>query len=554
MNRALAFLFFSLLKRRALEFFFSLRRPGKLAGVAALAVFLGFLFHFRGERFFGELVRTEVVVGLGLIMLGGALFKGFLHRGLVFDPPDIEFLFTGPFAQSQVILYRLLPNYLYAIAQSIVFGLLFATHLTHPAIAAIGLALFQIACFHISAAASIYGGSIADDAHYRIRWFLTATCLVLTLLYFRMAWGLVFIPKFLLSPLAQFLFSPSGNLNDLASSGLTRQWAAALAANPSFFAFELWRPFFCLFIGVLMALFSLVHLLKLKVSLFESSLAASSNAAEARQKIDEGRRVIAAPAPQSASWLPQSPIFTGVGAIIWKNLIAARRARRELAIGAGFTAVYTFLLIALRWQMHRLMSDGADLGEKAIEEFDMVIFAMMVALPFFLQRTFPFDFRRDGLHLLNFRALPVSALGIVLAELAVPIFCCLALQAIGILALLFLCNFNWLMLLQAALALPAVVIAINCVWNLHYLLVAAKRAGGRAGATSAVGVLMVVAISFLAFFPAGWVGTTIGRSLNGHVGDVVGVAAGLVTQYGVNVLLILALVALFKRYEISHEG
>ena len=66
-------------------------------------------------------------------MLVGSLIKGFWQRGLVFEPPDIEFLFTSPFTQRQIVCYRLLPNYLYALVQGLVLAALFAPHLVASA-------------------------------------------------------------------------------------------------------------------------------------------------------------------------------------------------------------------------------------------------------------------------------------------------------------------------------------------------------------------------------------------------------------------------------------
>ena len=97
MSPALLYLWWTLLKRRTHSFARDLRRPTKLIGFAALVGLVGFLFYFREHEFVGQLVRRETAIGCGLIMLGGSVFKGFLRRGLAFEPADVEFLFTGPF-------------------------------------------------------------------------------------------------------------------------------------------------------------------------------------------------------------------------------------------------------------------------------------------------------------------------------------------------------------------------------------------------------------------------------------------------------------------------
>jgi hypothetical protein len=555
MNRALTYLYFCLLKRRMQEVCLSLRRPTKLIAFAALACFLAFLFHYRDRPELARLVRPECLVGGALVMLGGSLFKGFMQRGLVFDPPDVEFLFTGPFTQNQVVLYRLLPNYLFALAQGLVFLALFAPHLKHPAACAACLILFQIACFHIAAGAAIYAGGISDRLHHRIRCMMLAAYFVLTGVYFRAAWDIPIVPGFVAAPLAQLLFYPAVTLSDVATAPPARQWSLALTASPSFWTRESWGLALYLAVFAAGALATLAQLLKLKAGVFETSLSATTRVAENRRRLEQGRPLAAVEPHQPVSMgLPQTRLFGGGGAIVWKNLVAARRSRREIVLALAFTTIYTAFLVGLRWAMHRLGSQGGELGEQQLRDFDLSLFSLMVALPFFLQRTFPFDFRRDGHHLLSFRTLPVSAFALVLAEIAVPTLCCLAFQSVGVAVLMCFARFDWIVIVLVLLAFPAIVLAVNCVWNLHYLLSAAKRAGGGAHSDTAVGTLMTVVLSFLVFFPAGWAGPEIGRHIKGPFGDAAGLATALAVQYGVDFLLLLALAELFQRSNLSRDS
>src|SRR5215472_6416508 len=158
---ALLYLSASLLKGRARHFLQNLRRPTTALGFASVLFAFGILFHFRHASAFGEMGRPQIFVGGMLVMLGGSLFKGFLQRGLVFELADMEFVFTSPFTKEQVIFYRLVPSYLYAIAQSLVFFALFQSHLAHPITVSLCLMLFQIACFHLLTFVAIFAGSIS---------------------------------------------------------------------------------------------------------------------------------------------------------------------------------------------------------------------------------------------------------------------------------------------------------------------------------------------------------------------------------------------------------
>ncbi len=553
MSRALLYLWLTLLKRGALRFIRKLRYPSSAVGLAALIFAFSMLFHFRHAEFFREVIRAETLIGCALIMLGGSIFKGFLQRGLVFELPDVEFLFTGPFRRSHILLYRLLPGYLYSIAQATVFVVLFAPHLKHPTLMFGCLTLFQISCFHIAAGAAIFGGRISQRAHDRIRWMLLGSYALITLFYLRTAWDLKLIPAFLSRPLGQMFFYPAVSFPDIATASWVGEWGrqlvnATVGVNHTLFTIPSYVMVFSF-----AALVSLWVLLRMKGDLFESSLATSTRMAERRIRLQEGSSIAVAVRADSFP-LPKRAWFQGVRAIVWKNLIVARRSRRELLIASTFTFIYVGFLAALRWLLRHYIIQGGELPERQVRDFDMALIGMLGFLAFLLQRSFPFDFRRDGRHLVTFRTLPVTPLGITLAELALPIICCLLFQAAGMSVLMLFARFDWRLILFVLLAFPAVALGLNGVWNAHYLLAATRRAGGKAESASPITLLMVVALSFLIFYPAGWLALEVGRKVYTKYSETLAVATWLVTQYLVDFLLILLLARLFQRFELSREG
>ena len=67
---------------------------------------------------------------------------------------------------------------------------------------------------------------------------------------------------------------------------------------------------------------------------------------------------------------------------------------------------------------------------------------------------------------------------------------------------------------------------------------------------------MVVALSFLIFFPAGWTAVQIGDCFvdpGGKPRIAPAFAAGLAVQYVVDFLLVLTLAKLFQRFEVSRD-
>jgi hypothetical protein len=560
---ALLYLWLSLSRRRAWHFCHRLCRPATLVGfviglawAAGLAVFL---FHHRHDEIFGQLVRRENLVGGALVMLGGSLFKGFVQRGLIFEPADVEFIFTSPFTQRQIIAYRLLPNYVYAILQGLVFGVLFAPHLRHPLLAAACLTLFQAVCFHLAAAAAIYSGTLPDHRYYRLRWMMLGAFFLVTALYLRVAWNIKLLPAAAAAPLAQLLFYPALTLPDATASPAFQNWALGWAGAGANFSLQLCWPLVHLGGFALAAMASLGWLFRLQANLFEPSQAATERRAERRARLQQGRTEAAGKIRSASVGLPSLPVFGGVGALFWRNLLVARRSRRELLQALVFVLIYSGFTTALMWKFHDLSrrNDGPAAGPDAVRTalaFHLSVALFIGVLGFFLQRMFPFDFRRDGRHLADFRALPVSPLALVLAEVAVPTLCVVASQAIGLAPLLIYGRFPWTLLLPLLLAYPAAALALSCVWNLHYLLSAGRGGSARAQSASAVGSLMVVALSFLVFYPAGWTMVHIGRRFGELFANPQGIVCGLAVQCAVDLLLLLALARLFERFEVSRDA
>ncbi len=553
MNRALLYLWATLLKRRLIRAGASLRRPTSLIGFASMVALIAVVFHYRHGTFYADIVQPKCLAGAALLMACGSVFMGFNQRGLVFEPPDLEFLFTGPFTRQQIILYRLLPNYLYAVIQSLVFLAIFVSHLKHPLLVAACLTLFQIACFHISSAAAIFAGTIPEDLHYRLRWMMLGFFAFVGVFYFRTAWEVRILPTFATSALAQILFYPAVSLPDLAMRPLTFFWSTGWLRSPSLFSRDFWHCVLYLAIFAAISAATLWFLLKLRGDIFEASLTSSAHAAERRSRIRHGRTYAVIHSGEVRSFArPSFAGFQGVGAIIWKNLVVAFRSRRELAISTAFTLVYTGTLVALRWSLHRY---GDELPPSEVRAFDASLVSLLFFLSFFLQRTLPFDFRRDGDHLVGFRTLPVGPLALTLAELAVPTALCILFQALGFLILSLFARFEWYLLLLLILVYPAVAFTLSAVWNLHYLLSATKRVGGKAESASPVREVMIVALSFCLFLPAVWTGNYIGQHMRGPVEIVmvIGFGGAIAVQYLVDLLLLLLLTRLFQTFEVSRE-
>jgi hypothetical protein len=398
----------------------------------------------------------------------------------------------------------------------------------------------------------MFAGTLAEDIHYRMRWMMLAVYFLLLALYLRKAWGLSLVPGFLASAPAQLLFYPAVTLPDvIAPSALVDGFPRF---SSSFGTAAFWQPSLYFLGFTCGALLSLWGLLRLKWNIFEAALGTTTRMAERRVRLQQGRTVSAHGAGLRSVRLPESGLFHGVRALVWKNLVVALRSRRRLLLAGAFTLIYTGFLIALVWLYNHFMAEGGWTSTRDSQDFHQGIGMCLAALAFLLQPVLPFDFRHDGPHLVGFRTLPVSPLALALAEIAVPTCVCLVFQALGIGVLIIYSGFSPLTLMLTLVAFPAVALGLNSVWNLHYLLLAAKRAGAHGHSASAVGALMVVALSFLVFYPAGWTAAKVGQAVSARLSLPLALAAWLAVQYSIDLLLVLLMARLFHRFEVSRDS
>ena len=139
------------------------------------------------------------------------------------------------------------------------------------------------------------------------------------------------------------------------------------------------------------------------------------------------------------------------------------------------------------------------------------------------------------------------------AEVSVPAVFCLAFQAAAMLVLMICAPFNWMVLLLLVTGFPVATLALNGVWNLHYLLAATKRAGGRAHSSSAMGTLMIVALSFFIFYPAGWAAVEVGQHVSRERMNELACATWLAVQTAVDLLLLALLSKLFEHFQVRRD-
>src|SRR6185437_1422674 len=148
-------------------------------------------------------------------------------------------------------------------------------------------------------------------------------------------------------------------LPDTMASLQVHQWAVRLWRHDSNALRELWPGLLYVSGFAVAALASLGLLMRFKHNFLEEACDTTLQLADHRRRLREGlhARTAAASCANSLA-LPRWSLFQGVGAVLWKNVVAARRSRREMRIAGLFVLAYTGFFTALLWIYH-------DLGRKA---------------------------------------------------------------------------------------------------------------------------------------------------------------------------------------------
>jgi hypothetical protein len=412
--------------------------------------------------------------------------------------------------------------------------------------------LFQVICFHLTAATALYAGTISDERYERLYSRALKCFAVLALVWIyevtplhKATWlqgmersgvgsevlGLMFYP---LTPVTGMGATEMLGQMSLADGFVTGTWGS-LSYQVVLLAALVW--------GVGASL-TLVH--RFKARFVESSLLTTTRLTEARQRVRAGgSQAEAAHEGRVSRGLPSWRVFQGAGAIVWKNLVVASRSRRQLALGTlavGFIALSSLL--------------GKDQpGEIAGL---MVGLYLLGFLTFVFQPVFRFDLRRDTLHLVEFRTLPFTSVAFVLAEIATPVVLTLLFQIGGLLAVStiwwkFISQQPWLLvaklgLLNVLFYLTAGVI-VNGVWNIQYLITARRMAAGsrQAQGSSVMGNLAMVFLTCFHIFP----GMMVFMRLQARHGLEPAAIAAMGVQLGLAALVVLVLAWFNRRLEFS---
>jgi hypothetical protein len=533
-NRALIYLQWTLLKRKIARFILSLRQPGTFVCVAAISAFGTALAYNCNDPAFDHLFKAGTITALGSAWLIACIVKGFLQRGMIFTPSDAEYLITAPFLPRELICFRLAPVCLTSLFSGSIFFLLARQRFQNPIWMAANFVLFQIVCVHLAMVVSLFAGRLSFPSYTRIRYLILAATIITGVVSFNAVLPLKFLPE-------QITMWMGFKGRDLAQPAIAVVF------------FSINHPLAAVF-----SQFIIIPVLWFQLAIFKGNLAETlgfqeQSGCEARKvKVSSKKRTkLNLPRKRSRNHWPQ---LHGVGVLVWRHLIKARRDRSDLFYAALVTIAY---VAAVKAALDRDLVDFSGAmatGRVSTHDYtqwtSLALIGAIIWIGFLgllLHRTLPFDFRSDGHRLDDLRLFPFSNLSVVVAELTVPVIFTLAFQMAAVTFLWFTGKFPAGMIWISLPAFAVMNIGLAATGNIFSLLFASKVGSSQAG--GALGAFLLVALSLIALAPA--IGTYI--RISHSTPDLLALLSAIFVQCIVNGFVIFILAKVFKRCELSRE-
>lgn len=469
-----------------------------------------------------------------LLLLGSMLFllsvaSGFLQQGPRFAPADVDFLFPAPVSPRGLLLFRLLHLWPAALLSSAFVVLMFGDTVGSPWRVFVGLGALQVTALHLQLLVSILLTRADDAVAKRLR---GGARVVLLLVLFAGVFALIaaisehggpgaVIAEVARSPAARVLIFPATACADFVAADTAARTLVALLR---------------LALGVA-GTFAL--LMVPEIDFREESIDTTARVARLLAQRRRGETVIDLDGRRVASRTGRATrLFSGAGAILWKNSIVLSRSLRTVVPG---------ILFGLLFVLPALFASRRDV---------LGVFPAMMAITMatlFGSNAFNFDLRREVERIDSLRALPLPAAAIVLAELVTPWVLSVGLQELLVATVVLTVDVDREWFGALALALPIVTAVLVVIDNLSVFLFAPKpgSADARAGAGSGAGSpaqLLRVLVWFVALLPAAGA-LLVARLLDAR--HWVGLTAAAAVELLVAVALFVALVRCFERREFA---
>lgn len=364
-------------------------------------------------------------------------------RAIAFSPAEIDFLFSGPFSRRHLVAYKMFKLVLGSLLGGVLFSLWLNRIVGFFPTAVAGATLALIFINLLTTVVSLVRDIVQERSFTIIR-------RVATLLLFGGIGGvIVYLQKHDLT--SRDGLQQLGTLTPVRIITAPARVFAHVCAARSFPEFSMW-------VGACLGMIAgaACGVLALDKGYMEAALNASQRRAQRLSRATRGMSVNTGK-PMKALNVPGVAALGPGGAIVKRQLLTAIRGSRGWIFALVFAVGYGYLMSRIA---------GGPRGAAGITALIPGLAILLMMLP----QTLRFDFRSDLDHLDWLKTLPMTAMTISLAELAVPT---LILSLVGLLitgiagALLDMAPSNLVMIILAAPPAGFIIIALE---NIVFLL------------------------------------------------------------------------------------
>ncbi len=458
---------------------------------------------------------------------------------VAFTPSEVDFLFAGPFARRELMIYKLTKTGLGLLSVSAFITMMTLVNLRWWLAGFVGITLALAMVQLVGMIVSLGGQILGEVAYSRTRKVALAVLMILGLLAVAQVAGRLQAqgaPKLMAvireSPALRILVAPFEVYTRTALAGrlfpdLIGWGTAAFAINAALVAI----------------------LLRLDRDYLETAAAISQRVYERVQRMKQGGG-FAMPVGKSAARVRVAglPWLGGFGPIAWRQLLIALRTSRGVLI----SSVIVIVMIGGSF----VFSSGPASGGPRESALPWIGLGMVFYLTFLFSMQLPWAFRGDLDHIESLKTLPISPVAIAAGELAggTLILCGIQIAALTLVGAF--APAGWPILATAsAFCVPfdLMILALN---NLLFLLYPVRMAAGTSFDFQLFGRMMLsFAMLFLTLIPALGIPAGIGGVaylVSGYSLTAFSVTTWMVLTVEL-VPLVLALAWAFWRFDVSTQ-
>jgi hypothetical protein len=343
--------------------------------------------------------RAHTVFPLAMLGIFGVnLITSLGERAVAFLPPEVDFLFAGPFSRRQLLGYKLLKSGFGALFTASIFSVVFVRYAQLWAAGWLGIFLALVFQQLLTMSIVLVGQTIGERAYTRGRMTVLA---VLTALV-----ALAVTPVLLSDGRHSFADVVATFRSSMIGQGVLAPFDvfARIVVAPALV------PDALLWAAPALAMIALLILVVmwLDAQYLETSAAAGQRIYDRMRRVRRG--LGATRASHGPRWrLPQPPRLGGAGPIAWRQLTAAVRQSRAIIVRLVVICVASAAIL-----------ETGGFGDQRGSVTGLVVGALLW-LTFMFSSMLPFDFRGDVDHIDTLKVLPVSPALLCGAQLVTPV-------------------------------------------------------------------------------------------------------------------------------------